>query len=137
MKKVLVGGVFNLIHAGHLFFLKESKKFGDYLVVVVASDRTANASKDYPVFPAEERKRNLEKVGIVDKVVIGEDLDLYRVVKRENPEVIVLGFDQKMDERKIREECKKMGIECRVLRLKKRKKGYSVSKLMKIRKKEE
>ncbi len=137
MKKVLVGGVFNIVHAGHLWFFRESKKYGDYLTVVVASDRTAKASKKYPVFPAEERKRNLEKIKIIDKVVVGDDLDFCKVIGEERPDVIVLGYDQKMDEKKISEECKEMGMRCEVIRLRTRKEGYSVSKLMKIRKKEQ
>ena len=94
MRKVLVGGVFNVIHPGHIYFLKEAKSHGDYLVVVVASDRTAGTKS---IFPAKVRKKMVESLEFVDKVVIGGSGDRMAVARREKPDVIVLGYDQVMD----------------------------------------
>ncbi len=93
MKKVLVGGVFNVIHAGHLFFLKEAKKRGDYLIVVIASDKTAG---DKAIYPAVTRKQLVESLDFVDKVVIGSDDNKTDVLKKEKPDLVVLGYDQVM-----------------------------------------
>jgi FAD synthetase len=93
MKKVLVGGVFNVIHPGHIYFLTEAKKRGDYLVVVIASDKTAGVKG---IYPAETRKKLVESLGFVDKVVIGSDNDKMDIVRKEKPVLVVLGYDQVM-----------------------------------------
>jgi cytidyltransferase-like protein len=135
MKKVLVGGVFNLIHPGHEFFLKKAKGFGDYLIVVVASNRTACLTKKYPVLDEKARKENLEKLGIADKVVIGDEADFMKVVREEKPDVIVLGHDQKMSEKELGKMLTKEGIDCEVIRIKEKLKGYKTSKIYKNYKK--
>jgi FAD synthetase len=135
MKKVLVGGVFNIIHPGHMLFFREARKLGDYLVVVVASDKTATSTKSYKALPAQERKRNLEKAGVADKVVVGDEKNFFRVVKTERPDVIALGHDQKMDEADIRKALAVLGLKCDIVRIRKFLKGYSTSRMMKDKKK--
>ncbi len=94
MKKVMVGGVFNVIHPGHIFFLKKAKTYGDYLIVVIATDKTAGKKA---FFPAKLRKMLVENLRFVDKVVIGSDNDKMKIVRKEKPDLIVLGYDQHMD----------------------------------------
>ncbi len=96
MKKVLAGGCFNKIHEGHIYFLKKAKELG-YLVVVLANDM--NNRKPYAV-PAKKRKKNLEKLGIADKIIVGDTEDFSKVVKKEKPDIIVLGYDQKLPVKK-------------------------------------
>lgn len=93
MKKVLAGGVFNIIHPGHIYFLKEAKKLGSYLIVVVASDRTAGKKA---IFPAEVRKKMVESLKFVDRVVIGSETDRMNILEKEKPDIVVLGYDQEM-----------------------------------------
>ena len=57
MKKVLVGGVFNIIHPGHMHFLKKAKEFGDFLIVVIARDETVKDKKEILPLPLNERKK--------------------------------------------------------------------------------
>lgn len=90
-KKVLAGGCFNLIHPGHIFFLKKAASFGDELVVVVAHDE--NNEKPY-ARPQEKRKNMVEELGIADKVLIGNPEDKLKIIKKEDPDLIVLGYDQ-------------------------------------------
>ena len=131
VKKVLVGGVFNLVHKGHELFLNKAKELGDYLVVVVASNRTASLTKKYPVLDAKTRKKNIEKLGIADKVVIGDERDFIKVVRREKPNVIALGYDQKISEKELRKLLSKEGIDCEIVRIKEELRGYKTSKIMK------
>ena len=131
MKKVLVGGVFNLVHSGHEFFLKKAKEFGDYLIVVIANNRTAFLTKKYPVVDQRIRKKNLEAIGIADKVVIGDEVDFMKIVRKEKPDVIVLGHDQKMSEKELRKMLIKSGIDCEVIRIKEVLKGYKTSEIIK------
>ncbi|MFH1445467.1 MAG: adenylyltransferase/cytidyltransferase family protein [Nanoarchaeota archaeon] len=123
MKKVIVGGVFNVVHPGHLWFLKKAKSFGNYLIVVVAHDKTVLKNKKYLLFPAKDRKKVLEALDFVDKAVIGDKDDMFKIVKKENPSVIVLGYDQKIDRNKI-------GKKTRLVKLKKKYKDYSTRKLL-------
>ncbi len=98
MKKVMVGGAFNSIHPGHEFFLNKALEFGDYLIVVIATDRTVMKNKGYLIEEQEERKKNVEKLDIASKVVIGDEENFYKTVALEKPDVIVLGYDQKLDD---------------------------------------
>ncbi|MFH0948925.1 MAG: adenylyltransferase/cytidyltransferase family protein [Candidatus Aenigmatarchaeota archaeon] len=92
MKIVLTGGTFNRLHPGHTYLLKKAKALG-YLVVVLAHDRHNKKSN---AIPAIQRKKNLEKLGIADKIVIGNNEDYSKVVKRFKPDIIILGYDQSL-----------------------------------------
>jgi len=92
-KKVLVGGCFNSIHPGHIYFLKEAKKLGDELIIILANDN--NNKKPYAV-SAKKRKKALESLNIADKVLIGDHENKTRIVKEVKPSIIALGYDQKL-----------------------------------------
>lgn len=123
-KKVLVGGTFNILHPGHVLFLKKAKALGDTLVVVVASDRTVLKEKDLLLFPARKRAGLLRQLGFIDKVVLGSERDRLEVVERERPDIIALGHDQK-GAAGLRKELKERGLTCKVVRIKDRLKGWS------------
>jgi FAD synthetase len=93
--KVMVFGTFDLLHKGHLYFLNEAKKHGDYLIVVVARDNTVEKIKNKkPVHAELERKHNIENTKIADKVILGEKELSYNCIINEKPDVICLGYDQ-------------------------------------------
>jgi len=94
MKIILTGGKFNKIHPGHVWLLCRAKKLG-YLVVVLANDK--HNKKPYTV-KSGKRKATLEKLGIADKIVIGSPKSFVLVLKKYKPNVIVLGYDQKLPE---------------------------------------
>ena len=93
MKKVLAGGCFNKIHPGHLYFLNKAKSLGDYLIVVLTHDK--NNKKPYAVI-ARKRKNNMSKLNIADKIIIGHPTDFLKTVKKVKPDIIALGYDQKV-----------------------------------------
>ncbi|MDI6807101.1 MAG: adenylyltransferase/cytidyltransferase family protein [Candidatus Aenigmarchaeota archaeon] len=125
MQKVLVGGCFNKIHEGHIYFLKEARKLGDYLVVVLAHD--ANNKKPYAI-PAKQRKKNMEKTKLADKVVIGDKRDMLKVVRKEKPNIVALGYDQTLS-RNMSRKLKEMKV--KIVRIK-RYSSYKTKKLMPI-----
>ena len=68
MKKVLVFGTYDIFHKGHEYFLKESKKKGDYLIVVVARDSTVKKIKEKQLNNEKFRKKVLMEQEFIDKV---------------------------------------------------------------------
>jgi FAD synthetase len=134
--KVLAGGVFNIVHPGHILFLKKAKALGDYLVVVIANDKTANRTKAYHVTNQEERKRNIERLGVADKVVIGDERDFMKVVRDEKPQIIALGYDQRADERKLAALLAEEGITCKITRIMENLGDYKTSDIIKNKKKQ-
>ncbi|MGC8899293.1 MAG: adenylyltransferase/cytidyltransferase family protein [Candidatus Micrarchaeia archaeon] len=95
IKVVLTGGVFDILHAGHVFTLYEAKKFGDVLVVVVATDRTVKKfKKRKPVNNQEYRAFMVNALKPVDVAIVGKNRfdDTIKLVR---PDVVVFGYDQK------------------------------------------
>jgi len=110
-------GTFDLLHMGHIYYLKESKKLGDRLVVVVARDSTVRKLKHEPITPEEMRLDIIKELKIVDEAVLGHKDDMYATVKEIKPDIIALGYDQVHDEKKIEQELKKRKLVARVVRL--------------------
>ncbi|MFX0087981.1 MAG: adenylyltransferase/cytidyltransferase family protein [Candidatus Hodarchaeota archaeon] len=97
LKLILVGGVFDIIHLGHLETLKEAKKLGDLLLVVVASDQTVKSSKGRaPLNSQANRAKLLSHIDIVDIVHQGDPdpSKFLNVVVQYQVDVIALGYDQ-------------------------------------------
>ncbi len=121
MKKVLVFGSFDFLHAGHLHFFLQAKKYGDFLVVCVARDENVKRAKGRaPFFSEQERLHMVRSLRAVDKACLGAKRDFFASIKREKPAVIVLGYDQPANENLIKEKLKEFGLGAtRVVRLKK------------------
>lgn len=96
MRKILVFGVFDGLHKGHLYFLKQAKTYGDYLIVALARDLTVQRLKGRsPIYNEKIRKQKLLESGLVKKVYLGDKiLGRYNILKKANPDIIVLGYDQ-------------------------------------------
>ncbi len=133
MKKVMVTGTFDFVHKGHEYFLKAAKKHGDYLVVLIARDRTVkNVKGAKPMFDEKKRKEAVEKLGIANKVILGNVGDKYAGIEKENPAIICLGYDQRFFTDKLELELKKRKINAKIVRLRAFKPStYKSSKLKK------
>ena len=119
LRVVLVGGVFDLIHPGHIHTLKAAKAQGDVLVVVVARQSTAQKIKKYRrIYHDEKLRRDLvTSLNFVDLALIGKEGTLYDTVEYVKPNVIALGYDQAHSEEEIAENCKKRNLNVQVIRL--------------------
>lgn len=115
----MASGTFDLLHMGHIYYLKEAKKLGDELVVVVACDATVRKMKHEPVTPEKMRVNIIKELQIVDQVFLGKEDDMFEIVEKIQPDIIAIGYDQIHDEEKLKEELKKRGIEAEIVRLKK------------------
>lgn len=133
MKEILVFGTFDVFHYGHLQFLKQAKKLGDYLTVVIARDENViKIKKRKPFHTEKERKEIIESLKIVDKAVLGDKKDVYKVIKEEKPNVIVLGYDQNTFVDKLEDYLKKEEINSIIVRLKPFKENRLKSRLIKV-----
>lgn len=103
-KLVVCAGTFDYLHPGHIFFLREAKRLGDELVVIVARDETVLRIKGFaPTHDELFRKELVENTGISDSVILGNrDRDIFRIIEELNPSVIALGYDQRVSETDIR-----------------------------------
>jgi len=93
MKKVMVFGTFDLLHRGHLNFFQQAKEHGDYLIVVIARDKTVQKLKRKPHHSEKERLAIVKPH--VDKVILGNLRDRHKVIEKYQPDVICLGYDQR------------------------------------------
>ncbi|MEO2221289.1 MAG: adenylyltransferase/cytidyltransferase family protein [Nitrosopumilus sp.] len=115
---VLAGGVFDIIHPGHIYTLNAAKALGDVLVVVVATDSTAvKMKKRNPIHSQEQRQELVNSLGVVDLCLIGQEENIFKTVKRVRPQIIALGYDQIHQEQFITEGCKKIKLDAKVARL--------------------
>ncbi|MBI5046459.1 adenylyltransferase/cytidyltransferase family protein [Candidatus Micrarchaeota archaeon] len=94
IKVVLTGGVFDIIHIGHLFTLTDAKKYGDILVVAIAKDEQVHKKGRQPIHSQEYRKIIVESFKPVDIALSGFD-NPQQMVEFVRPDVIVYGYDQK------------------------------------------
>jgi FAD synthetase len=119
MVKVMATGTFDLLHMGHIFYLREAKKLGDTLVVVVATDSTVRKLKHDPITPQEIRVNLIKELKMVDEAYLGHEDDMYRIVEEIKPDIIALGFDQIHNDSTIKNELKKRKLNVKVVRLSK------------------
>lgn len=95
-KVVLVGGVFDILHYGHIHFLKKAKALGSYLIVALESDINVKRLKGEkrPIHGQYQRREMLESLHFVDKVIIlkdeMKDEDYEKLVKIISPQIIAV-----------------------------------------------
>ena len=132
MIKVMAMGTFDMLHPGHLNYLKEAKRYGDYLVVVVARDKTVEQERGRkPVVDEKDRLNMVKAVNLVDEAVLGNIGDKLSIVEKVKPDFICLGYDQRVDEHKLEEELKSRGLNIDVRRIKGYKSGIYKSSILK------
>ena len=117
-KTVLAGGVFDIIHPGHIHTLNAAKALGDVLVVAVATDKTAQKMKKrQPLHNQKLRRELVSCLSMVDRAVIGHEEDIFETVKEVKPDIIVLGYDQVHQEKFINDGCKRINLDVKIVRL--------------------
>ena len=87
---------FDLLHAGHVLMLEDSKKQCDYLIVGLQSDPTIDRPeiKNKPIQSLQERQIQLEAIKYIDEIIVyNTEKDLYELLKKLNPDIRILGSD--------------------------------------------
>ena len=117
-KIVLAGGVFDIIHPGHIHTLTAAKALGDVLVVAIATDKTAQKMKKMtPLHDQELRCELVSSLSMVDEAIIGHEEDIFETVKEVKPDIIALGYDQIHQEKFISDGCKRISLDIEIVRL--------------------
>ena len=117
-KIVLAGGVFDIIHPGHIHTLNAAKALGGILVVAIATDKTAKKMKKRsPLHNQELRRELVSCLSMVDKAIVGHEDDIFQTVKEVKPNIIVLGYDQIHQEKFISDGCKRINLNVEIVRL--------------------
>ena len=116
----MVFGAFDGLHPGHLDFFKQAKKYGDFLIVSVGTDKNVEKIKGKkPLFNQTERLHLVQSCKIVDEAVLGAEKNFYNEIKKYSPDVICLGYDQWASEDKVERELAKVGLQkTKIVRLK-------------------
>lgn len=118
IRVVLAGGVFDIIHPGHIHTLRAAKALGNVLVVVIATDKTAQKMKNrIPLHNMELRRDLVRSLSMVDLAIVGHEGDIFKSVQIIKPNIIALGYDQVHQEKFIIDGCKKIGIDVSIARL--------------------
>ena len=118
IRVVLAGGVFDIIHPGHLHTLRGAKALGNVLIVVIATDQTAQKMKSrIPLHNMELRRDLVNALSMVDYAVVGHEGDIFKTVAHVKPDIIALGYDQVHQEKFITDGCKKINVSVSIARL--------------------
>ena len=98
-KVVFTNGCFDIIHIGHVRYLKEAKGLGDVLIIGLNSDRSVSSIKpDRPINFQNHRAEVLSSLEMVDYVVLFDEETPYELIKLIQPDVLVKGGDWKKGE---------------------------------------
>jgi rfaE bifunctional protein nucleotidyltransferase chain/domain len=97
---VFTNGVFDILHPGHLRYLRAARSHGDALIVGLNSDASVRRNKgpDRPITPGHERAELLLALDCVDAVSIFEEETPYEIIERVQPDVLVKGADWPADQ---------------------------------------
>lgn len=116
----MVFGTFDLLHPGHLDFFRQARKYGDYVIAVVARDENVELLKGKkPQQDEQIRLQNVLDVPIIDHARLGHvDHPPHHVILEERPDVLCFGYDQVSFITWVEEELKKNNYPIKTVRLK-------------------
>lgn len=114
---VFTNGCFDVLHAGHVAYLREARRLGDVLVVAINADEQVRAQKGpgRPVHQSTDRAEVLSELQCVDFVTVFDEPTPHAVLERIRPDVLVKGGDYALDQVIGREIVQGYGGEVRVL----------------------
>ena len=93
---VLTNGVFDILHPGHIRYLRDARALGDLLIVGLNSDRSVKAlakGPNRPINPEAERVEVLSALASVDAVVIFDEDTPHAIISALQPDILVKGAD--------------------------------------------
>ena len=99
-KIVFTNGCFDLLHVGHVRYLDQAKKLGDFLIIGLNSDSSVKELKgeDRPINSFEDRATLLSAIESVDSVIMFEEQTPENLIKDIVPDILVKGGDYNIED---------------------------------------
>lgn len=119
-KKVLVGGTFDIIHSGHIYYLREAAKRGIVYAVIATDENVKRMKGKQPILNQDQRLEIVSSIKYVYKAIMGDEKDFIKPIEWVRPDLVLLGPDQPIDEEYLVNEAGKRGIKVEVERLPRR-----------------
>lgn len=114
----MIFGTFDILHAGHINMFRQAKEYGDELMVVVSRDKTTlNIKGNAPFHTHNERKEFLSELRAIDTVLSGHEKDVYAIIKDNRPDVIAIGYDQRVFVDDLADKITEFGLKTEIVRL--------------------
>lgn len=117
----MVFGTFDGLHRGHLDFFRQAKNFTEnsFLIVSIARDENVKKIKGkHPFLNEQKRMALVKKCALVDKVILAGKTKYLPHIKKERPDIIALGYDQKAYVKELEKDFKKLDRKVKIIRLK-------------------
>jgi len=121
-RTVMAFGSFDILHPGHIHYLRKAASLGDRLIVIVARDSSIMMLKGRaPAFRERDRLKLISSLRFVDKALLGNRIrkreDLYRIIRQQRPNVIAFGYDQKANIPELKRWLARNRIRSKVVRI--------------------
>lgn len=98
-KIVFTNGCFDIIHIGHVRYLREAKKLGDVLIIGLNSDSSVGRLKPgRPINPESQRAEVLASIEMVDYITVFDEDTPYKLIEHLQPDILVKGGDWKKED---------------------------------------
>lgn len=134
-KLAMAFGSFDVLHPGHIHYLKKASRYGRLVVVVARDDNIRKLKGRRPLIDEKSRLEMIGSLRFVHKAVLGTKAgkdwkDIYKVLVKYRPDILVFGYDQRIDMDYLDAFLKKNGLHPRIVRVGSFKEGrYKSSKL--------
>lgn len=134
-KRVMIAGTFDIIHPGHIFLIDQAAKMGDVYVIVATDKNREKYSGEPPIVPEEQRLEVIKHIKNVKEARLGrEDNNTLKTVEEIDPDIILLGPDQKYDIEELKKGLEEIGLgNIKVTRLNEYYDKYELSSSSKIK----
>jgi len=129
LKIVMTNGCFDILHPGHIHLLENAKKFGDFIIVAINTDKSVKKIKggNRPFNSLTSRIKMLTSLSCVDLVVSFNEVNPKNIIKMISPNILVKGGDYKIKDIIGADYVKSYNGEVKVVKLKD---GYSTTKIL-------
>jgi FAD synthetase len=119
MTTVMVFGTFDILHPGHLYLIREAKRYGDKLFAVIARDTTVIELKGKaPAHNERERLKKVHSLPFVNHAILGSKKNRFSLIEKIRPDILCLGYDQHYFTEELDKELKKINLTAKIIRLK-------------------
>jgi FAD synthetase len=110
-KKVMIAGTFDILHPGHIFLINQAAKLGEVYVIVATDKNREKYSGSPPVVPEQQRLEVVKNIKKVKDARLGrKDNNTLKTVEEINPDIILLGPDQKYKISELKKGLKSQGL---------------------------